>query len=85
MLAQLQGREAGLAALEELGRDGATASYQPWWALRLDLLLQLGRWPQARAAGERAIALSSDLAVAAFLRRRLSSALDAQEAGPGRL
>jgi RNA polymerase sigma-70 factor (ECF subfamily) len=83
VLAQLQGPEAGLVALEQLATSDPTAGYQPWRALRLDLLLQLGRWQRAHAAGERAIALSSDPAVAAFLRRRLSSALDAQEVGPG--
>ena len=44
-------------------------SYQPYWAVRAHFLRQLGR-PQAVEAYDRAIGLSDDPAVRAFLTER---------------
>lgn len=71
VLAKLRGPAAGLEPLEALGATvPATATYQPWWALRAELLTRLGRWPEARENYGRAIALTTDPAALAFLRGR---------------
>ena len=45
-------------------------SYQPYWALRADLLARLGRVEAARAAYDEAIARERDGAVIRFLSER---------------
>ncbi len=66
--ARMSGAAAGLAALESLG--AALKSYQPYWALRADLLAHLGRADEARAAYDEAIARERDGAVIRFLSER---------------
>jgi RNA polymerase sigma-70 factor (ECF subfamily) len=68
-LAHVRGAEDAVAALESLGAD-AVAAYQPYWALRGHLLDALGRGAEAREAYDRAIGLSEDPAVRAFLMAR---------------
>jgi RNA polymerase sigma-70 factor (ECF subfamily) len=68
-LAEARGAEAGLAALQALAPD-AVAAYQPYWALRAQLLKKLGRGDQARDAYDRAIGLSEEAAVREFLLAR---------------
>jgi RNA polymerase sigma-70 factor (ECF subfamily) len=68
-LAQARGAATGLAMLEELP-PASVASYQPFWALFAYLLEGLGRVDEARDAYDRAIGLSDDAAVRAFLIRR---------------
>jgi RNA polymerase sigma-70 factor (ECF subfamily) len=68
-LARRDGPEAGLTALEALDAP-ALRSYQPYWALRADLLADLGRAEQARAAYDEAIARERDPAVIRFLSER---------------
>lgn len=70
-IAEAHGAEHGLAALDQLA-EAAVAAYQPYWALRAHLLARLGR--PATAAFERAIGLSEDAAVRAFLRARADAA-----------
>lgn len=70
-IAEAHGAEHGLAALDQLA-EAAVAAYQPYWALRAHLLARLGR--PATAAYERAIGLSEDAAVRAFLRARADAA-----------
>lgn len=80
------GAVTGLAAaLGETGRHGEalalldgipqdrTARYQPWWAVRAHLLRGKGDVEDARLAYGRAIALSTDPAVRAFLSQRRTS------------
>ena len=65
-LAEARGAAAGLRALETI--DGAAVTtYQPYWALRAHLLRALGRAGEAADATARAIGLSEDPAVRAFL------------------
>lgn len=59
----------GLAALEAI-EAAALKSYQPYWALRADLLARLGRADEARAAYDQAIARERDGAVIRFLSER---------------
>lgn len=68
-LAETAGPAQGLAALHDLGSD-AVGRYQPFWALRAHLLGRLGCRDQAAEAYARAISLSQDPAVRAFLTRR---------------
>lgn len=68
-LARSDGAEAGLAALDAIAAP-SLKSYQPYWALRADLLSGLGRREEARAAYEQAIARERDGAVIGFLSQR---------------
>jgi RNA polymerase sigma-70 factor, ECF subfamily len=68
-LARRDGPAAGLAALEALDAP-ALKSYQPYWALRADLLAKLGQCDEARAAYDQAIARERDAAVIRFLSER---------------
>ena len=70
--AQCHGREVGLAALDELPPDSINA-YQPYWALRADLLAGLGDRSGASEAYRYAIALAQDNATRVFLNQRLAS------------
>ena len=65
-LSEARGAAVGLTALNAMGPDDV-ATYQPYWALRGHLLKALDRNSEAREAYERAIGLSEDAAVRAFL------------------
>lgn len=69
-VAELQGPEAGLAALEAAGADRRVESYQPYWAARANLLGRTGSHSAARHAYQLAIGLENDPAVREYLRRR---------------
>jgi RNA polymerase sigma-70 factor (ECF subfamily) len=62
----------GLALLDEIESESVT-SYQPYWAVRAHLLRELGRTREAQEAFDRAIGLSEDDAVRAFLLKRRSA------------
>jgi RNA polymerase sigma-70 factor, ECF subfamily len=68
-VAELQGPDAGLAALEAAGADRRVDSYQPYWAARANLLGRTGSYHAARQAYQLAIGLESDPAVREYLRR----------------
>jgi predicted RNA polymerase sigma factor len=68
-LAEARGAHAGLSALDSLS-SAAITTYQPYWALRAHLLDRLGRPDEAARDYARAIALSGDEAVRAFLAAR---------------
>ncbi|HEX6815583.1 MAG TPA: DUF6596 domain-containing protein [Gemmatimonadaceae bacterium] len=57
---------AGLAALDTIPRE-SVSTYQPYWAVRAHLLQRLGRSGEAADAFDRAIGLTEDPAVRAFL------------------
>jgi RNA polymerase sigma-70 factor (ECF subfamily) len=65
-LAKARGPEAGLRALDALPA-GDVSNYQPFWAARAHLLAAGGARAAARQAFERAIGLSADAAVRAYL------------------
>lgn len=67
-LAELGQTEAALIEVQGLAAE--LAEYQPFHATKADLLRRLGRWDAARAAYDRAIALSPSFADAAFLTKR---------------
>lgn len=68
-VAELQGPDAGLAALEVAGADGRVDLYQPYWAARANLLGRTGSHQAARHAYQLAIGLETDPAVREYLRR----------------
>lgn len=68
-VAELEGPEAGLLALEAVGADWRVNSYQPYWAVRATLLARAGKNRQAREAYEIAIGLERDPAVRAYLQQ----------------
>jgi RNA polymerase sigma-70 factor (ECF subfamily) len=70
-LAQAGRPAEGLAVLDALPVD-RTAMHQPYWAVRADLHARLGRKEDASQAYGRAIALSNDAAVRAFLKGRMA-------------
>lgn len=78
--AECRGAEAGLALLDALDA-GRVAGYQPYWAVRAHLLAETGR-DGAAEAYRRAVGLSEDPAIRAFLQRRLDRALGGAQPGP---
>lgn len=71
-LAMRDGPEAGLQEIDTLLADGHLADYRFAHAARADLYRRLGRKIEARAAYERALALSQQEAEQRFLRGRLA-------------
>jgi RNA polymerase sigma-70 factor, ECF subfamily len=65
-LAEVEGPEAGLAALRGL-TDPRVASYQPAWALRGHLLARLGRGQESALAFRSAAALTEDPGIRTWL------------------
>jgi RNA polymerase sigma-70 factor (ECF subfamily) len=70
--AEAKSAAAGLALLDEIEAQAVT-SYQPYWAVRAHLLSELSRKQGAQEAFDRAIGLSEDDAVRAFLLTRRST------------
>lgn len=71
-VAQARGAAAGWALLQAMPRE-AVKAYQPYWAQATDMLLQLERIDEARAACERAIGLCDHAATRAFLLEKLAA------------
>jgi RNA polymerase sigma-70 factor (ECF subfamily) len=74
-IAELEGAQAGLDAIEGFVGDPRLAEYQPWWAARAELLARTGRREEARHAYDVAIGLERDVPVRRFLDRRRSAVL----------
>lgn len=68
-LAEFEGPDAGLAALEAAGTDRRVDLYQPYWAARANLLGRTGSYDAAQHAYQLAIGLERDPAVREYLRR----------------
>jgi RNA polymerase sigma-70 factor (ECF subfamily) len=66
--AQLEARgpKAAWARLEKISPDDVV-TYQPYWVMAAEILSALGRTPEAEAARVRALALTEDPAVRAYL------------------
>jgi RNA polymerase sigma-70 factor (ECF subfamily) len=71
-VAELEGPEAGLLALEAVRADRRVNSYQPYWAVRASLLARAGKSQQALAAYEVAIGLEREPAVRDYLQKLCS-------------
>jgi predicted RNA polymerase sigma factor len=72
-IAETQGADAALDALQEISADVRLVEYQPYWAASADLLARKGAHIEARHAYEVAIGLERDAAVRRFLRERQSA------------
>jgi len=70
-IAMRDGPAAGLALVDELLARGALDDYHLAHGTRADLLRRLGRLAEARAAYERALALTRQDPERRFLQRRL--------------
>ena len=64
--ARVAGPDAGLALLDALAAD-LVAAYQPYWVVRGHLLAEAGNPAESRSAYTRAIGLTEDPALRAFL------------------
>ncbi|MEM5382720.1 DUF6596 domain-containing protein [Paraburkholderia phymatum] len=69
-LAERDGPQAALDALEPYADDPRLADYQPYWAARADLLARARATAEALGAYELAIGLERDPAVRRFLQRK---------------
>jgi RNA polymerase sigma-70 factor (ECF subfamily) len=69
-VAEVNGPDAGLAALEAVSADRRLESYQPYWAARAELLRRVGSHQDARHAYQVAIGLERDPAVREYLAER---------------
>ncbi|MEQ7124663.1 RNA polymerase sigma factor [Actinopolymorpha sp. B11F2] len=72
-LSKVSGPEAALAEVEALESAGQLAGYQYLPAVKADLLVRLGRQPQAAEAYQRALELTENNAEREFLSERLRS------------
>ena len=72
-LAETEGPQAALAALDSIAGDERLAGYQPYWAARGALLARAGRAIEARDALTLALGLADDPAVRAYLRARIEA------------
>ena len=72
-VAEVEGPQAALAELDSIAADSRLAGYQPYWAVRAELLTKLGKGSEARAAYQMAIGLERDPAVRRFLQRRMEA------------
>jgi RNA polymerase sigma-70 factor (ECF subfamily) len=69
-VAETEGPQLALAALDKIAVDSRLAEYQPYWAVRAELLTKLKKGTEAREAYQVAIGLERDPAVRRFLQRR---------------
>ena len=69
-LAEVAGPPAGLEALAALSGEARLEDYQPFHAVRAELLMRAGDRAAAASAFDRAIGLATDPAVRAFLLQR---------------
>ncbi len=74
-IAEIDGADAALQAMQELAADGRLTEYQPYWAARAALLAKTGAVADARHAYDIAIGLERDPAVRRFLQQRQSALL----------
>ena len=69
-VAEVEGAGAGLAALEAAAEDPRVHAYQPYWAVRANLLARAGSYEAARHAYQVAMGLERDPAVQQYLEQR---------------
>ncbi len=71
---ETKGPQAALTELDKIAGDSRLAEYQPYWAVRAELLTKLKKKVEAREAYQIAIGLEHDPAVRRFFQRRLHTA-----------
>ena len=72
-VAETEGPQVALIELDKIAADSRLAEYQPYWAVRAELLTKLRKGSEAREAYQVAIGLERDPAVRRFLQRRQES------------
>jgi RNA polymerase sigma-70 factor (ECF subfamily) len=72
-LAEVEGPEAGLAALPQLADNPELVEFQPFHAARAELLSRAGNFADAAVAYQLAIGLETDQAVRRYLQARANS------------
>jgi RNA polymerase sigma-70 factor (ECF subfamily) len=72
-LAEVEGPDAALAAIEPLASDKRMLGYQPYWAARGHLLARVNRRSEAAEAFTVAIGLTTDEAVRGYLQGQVAS------------
>jgi RNA polymerase sigma-70 factor (ECF subfamily) len=72
-VAETAGPQVALIELDKIAADSRLAEYQPYWAVRAELLTKLKKGSEAREAYRFAIGLERDPAVKRFLQRRLDA------------
>jgi RNA polymerase sigma-70 factor, ECF subfamily len=72
-LAEVEGPEAGLAALPQLADNPELVEFQPFHAARAELLSRAGNFAEAAVAYQLAIGLETDQAVRRYLQARANS------------
>lgn len=75
-LAEVNGSTPALEALDEIADLPGMSEYQPYWAVRAELLTRAGAVKKARQAFEIAIGLERDSSVRQFLRQRQSELVE---------
>ena len=75
---RLMGLDKRLELLDQIN-PSLSASYQPYWAVRAHLLLQLGSHALSAAAYTSAVELTTDEAVRRFLLQRRQAAANFRE------
>jgi RNA polymerase sigma-70 factor, ECF subfamily len=78
-LATSRGAATGIAALDVLADDKRMLHYQPYWAARADMLARCGDTEGALSAFERAVGLTIDPAVRAYLVSRQEELTNAND------
>jgi RNA polymerase sigma-70 factor (ECF subfamily) len=74
-VAMAEGAEHGLRLIDVAGASGTLNNYYLFHAARADLLRRLNRFPEARAAYERALSLTTNLIEQNYIRRRLDETI----------
>lgn len=72
-VAELEGAQAGLDALQLFSEDARLREHQPWWAARADLFARTGNHESARQAYDIVMGLEKDESVRRLLDRRRSA------------
>jgi predicted RNA polymerase sigma factor len=75
-VAEVEGPQVALTELDKIAADARLAEYQPYWAVRAELLAKLKKGSEARAAYQMAIGLERDPVVRRFLQRRLEALVE---------
>jgi RNA polymerase sigma-70 factor, ECF subfamily len=84
-LAAARGPAAGIASLDAIAGVERMIHYQPYWAARADMLARCGDAERARDAFERAVGLTIDPAVRAYLVSRQEELIDANDVAGERI
>ena len=84
-LAAWRGAAAGIDALDALADPNRMLHYQPYWAARADMLARCGDTEGALSAFERAVGLTIDPAVRAYLVSRQEELINANDVAGQRI